>query len=231
MDPDAHPHLRRFADRTRVAMLANGWDIADDGPAHGDSIFLGSFQQSVAPDFLGTVEFILESGPIVLGAEVWPPGQVHRTRRFEALVGGELGVRHLPTAQLLQILDAHCEADISLDIEEAFEADGLSLPMMTDPPSVDEAAGVLVEAVVRHALPFARAHANVDAMLRFLRDGGQTTRDDMFEAMFVPVLLAASDRRPEARAALDTYRRRNNPGTDEEREYAVFGDRLTSWLG
>jgi hypothetical protein len=50
----------------------------------------------------------------------------------------------------------------------------------------------LVDAVDTLALPFAREHADVRRMVQFVIDGGQTTRTETFEHIFVPTLLAAS---------------------------------------
>jgi hypothetical protein len=67
-------------------------------------------------------------------------------------------------------------------------------------------------------------------MVQFVRGGGQSTRDERFEYIFVPTLLAASGRSPEARAAIADYQKRIPPGSDEEKEYSRFRDRLSGWL-
>lgn len=227
---DARQVLARFAESARRGLLSNGWEVGPQDPATGDSIFLGNFQRPVAPDFVATVQFILESGPMLYGAELRPTRGVVDVRRVWASVGGELGVRHLPTERLLTVLHVECEADVSLDLAEIFEDRGDELPTFSDEATADAASGVLVDAVTVHALPSARAHADVDRMLEFVRGGGQTTRSETWEYMFVPTLLAASGRRAEARAALAEYQERVPPGSDEEMEYSGFRDRLSGWL-
>ncbi len=68
-------------------------------------------------------------------------------------------------------------------------------------------------------------------MIQFVTAGGQTTRTETFEHIFVPTLLAASGRGAEALAALSNYERRNASGTREEEDYSTFRDRLSGWLG
>jgi hypothetical protein len=58
---------------------------------------------------------------------------------------------------------------------------------------------------------------------------GPTTRDDMFEYLFVPALLAATGRTAEAHAALEDYHTRTKRGP-EQKEYSAFRDRLNDWL-
>jgi hypothetical protein len=77
---------------------------------------------------------------------------------------------------------------------------------------------------------FARDHADIDKVVAFLASGGQNSRDREFEYIFVPVLLAASGRHAEARAALADYRQRPKTDPAEDAPYASFADRLTSWL-
>jgi hypothetical protein len=231
IEADAWPLPGRFAERACAAMLAAGWEVGGDGPADGRSIFLGDFQQPITAEFLASVQFILEGGPTVCGVELELVARVAEGRRFRASVGGEIGVRHLPTERLLQTLQMRCEADVSLEIADIFEADRRTLPTMTDEASVDGAARVLVAAVMAHALPFARAHASVDAMVEFVTRGRQINRGQTFEYIFVPTVFAASGRATEARAALSAYRDRVKPGTEEDAEYTGFSDRLTRWLG
>ena len=128
-----------FAERARDAMLADGWGLGPEGPATGDSIFLGSFQRGVAPEFDATVQLVLESGPTIGGMELRPAQSVVRTGRVAASVGGELGVRHVPTERLLAALQVPCEADTSLDMAEIFEAQGNELPFFTDDATADVA--------------------------------------------------------------------------------------------
>jgi hypothetical protein len=225
---DGRSVLARFAERARDALLADGWALGPDGPSAADSIFLGSFQQPVAPDFVATVQLILESGPFIVELDVRPTRGVVRTHRVSASVGGELGVRHLPTGRLLGALGISCEADISLDLAEILQDRGEELPSFTDEAGADAASALVVDLVAAQALPFAREHADVDRMLQFVRDGRQITRVDMFEYLFVPTLLAVSGRTGEARAALSDYGARIRPDDDEE--YSKFRDRLNGWL-
>jgi hypothetical protein len=180
-------------------------------------VFLGSFIKPSAPDFVATVEFILESGPKVYGF----PGR----DRLHAEIGGEFGVRHLPTAERLRALAVRCETNISLEIEDLFEANGLALPAIEDDDSADEAASKLADASTRYGKPFARDHSSLDAMIMFVQDGGQTTRDEMFEAIFVPVAMSAGGRDADARAAIDRYRSTLSHA-DERHEYEAFVSRF-----
>lgn len=224
VDPGGQSLLERFSSRAQTALLDDRWEIGREDPAREGSIFLGDFQKPLVPDFVATVEFILESGPMVRGFV-----GAQRTSHVAAVVGGEFGVRHLPTAELLKALGVRCETNISLDIEEVFEAAGLSLPVIHDERSAEDAARVLVEAVGTYGVPFADKHSTVETMLRFVEEGGQTTRDDMFEAFFVPTMLAASGRSPEAEAALASYRPRLTHDEEQE-EFVDFADRLTALL-
>jgi len=224
ISPGGESPLEGFASRARTALLAEGWQISREDPGDDGSIFVGDFQKPLVADFVATVELVLENGPIVqsfVGAR--------RTSHFRVVVGGEFGVRHQPTADLLTALEVHCETNISLDIEEVFDAAGLSLPVITDEHTTEDAARVLVDAVNQYGVPFAAEHATVDTMLRFVSEGGQTTRDDMFEALFIPTLLAASGRSSEAKAALESYRARATHDA-EQKQFGVFADRLTARL-
>lgn len=221
--------LERFIERTAEAMLARGWEVDPAEVPDAKSAFLGTFRQSVGADWLATVEFMLESGPTTHGIEVGLSGP-RSSHEFRAVVGGELGIRHLPTERLLSALDARCEADISLDLEDIFEDAGKDLPTMTDPQSVDRASEELVTVADAHAKPFARQHADVDAVIAFIADGEQANRDREFEYLFVPALLASSGRHAEARAALADFRRRPKSGPADEQEYDRFAHRLSAWL-
>jgi hypothetical protein len=220
--------LGRFIARTAPAMADRGWQVDPTAPPDG-TVFLGSFQQAVDGDWLATVDFILESGPTHLGAELTLAG-LRQVERFQATVGGELGVRHLPTARLIRLLDVLCETNVSRELDDIAEEEGLKLPTMIDADSVDEASRTLVRLVDAHAMRFARDHADIDKVVAFLASGGQNSRDREFEYIFVPTLLAASGRHSEARAALADYRQRPKTDPAEDATYASFADKLTSWL-
>jgi len=209
-------------------MTNRGWEVSGAVP-DGSSVFFGDYRQAIAAEFLATVEFLLESGPFSYGVELWPSGP-RRVVELRACVGGELGLRHLPTERLLCLLNVRCEADISRDLADIAEAEGTALPMITDAQSAAQAPQMLVELVDAHALVFAREHASVEAMLAFIADGGQSNRTVEFEYMFVPALLAASGRHDEARAALIDFGQRTKSYPDEDAEYRRFGDDLSSWL-
>jgi len=229
-DPAKSVLLERFIAGTAEAMIDLGWEV-DPAYEPGDMpIFLGTFVRSFeADDWLATVEFILESGPSSHRVELGLAG-LRSTQRFRATVGGEVGIRHLPTERLLRTIDVRCESGISRDLEEVLEGEGSELPTMTDAQSVDEASQILVAFVDAYTMPFARQHADVDAVIEFITDGEQTTRDQEFGYMFVPALLAASGRHAEARTALADFLRRPKPGPADEEEYARFAARLYSWL-
>jgi hypothetical protein len=228
MTTDQDALLGRFIARTAAAMTERGWQVDPTAPPDG-TVFLGGFQQAVDGDWLATVDFILESGPTHLGAKLTLAG-LRQVERFQATVGGELGVRHLPSARLLRLLDTLCETNVSRELYDVAEEEGLELPTMTDADSVDEASRTLVGLIDAHAMRFARDHADVDKVVAFLAGGGQNNRDREFEYIFVPVLLAASGRHAEARAALAEYRRRPKTDPAEEAPYTHFADELTSWL-
>jgi len=200
MTTDQDALLGRFITRTADAMTERGWQVDPTAPPDG-TVCLGSFQQAVDGDWLATVDFILESGPTHLGTKLTLAG-LRQAKRFQATVGGELGVRHLPTARLLRLLDAICETNVSRELDDIAEEEGLELPAMIDADSVDEASRTLVRLVDAHAMRFARDHADIDEVVAFLASGGQNSRDREFEYIFVPTLLAASGRHAEARAAL-----------------------------
>lgn len=222
--------LDRFIAGTTEAMVKLGWEVDPAWLPDASSMFLGTFRRSVAADdWLATVEFAVESGPTIYGLELRLTG-VRKTDRFEAVVGGEIGVRHLPTERLLRALDARCEATITRDLEDIFASYGDELPTMTDAQSVDHASQKLVAAADAYAMPFAREHADVDAVIAFITNGELTNRDPESGYMLVPALLAASGREAEARAALAAYRRRPQSGPSDEEDYARFAAQLSSWL-
>jgi hypothetical protein len=220
--------LERFMTRTADAMVARAWEVDPETVADADSIFVGTFRRPVGEDWLATVEFIREGGSTT-GLELRLTS-IRPFESFEATVGGYLGVRHIPTQRLLRALDVACESDIALDLEDVFEEDGNELPKFTDETSADRAAQELVAAVDAHAMPFANAHADIDAVIEFIADGGQTDRSPEFEYLFVPALLASAGRYAAARAALAEYEHRPKSGPADEREHARFAAALSSWL-
>jgi hypothetical protein len=221
--------LGRFIACTAEAMVDRGWEVDANDPPDADSIFLGTFRQSIGAEWLATVEFILESGPIIYGVEFHLSGP-RKVNTFSATVGGELGVRHLPTERLLRALDVRAEVDISLELADIFEEAGNELPAMTDAQSVDRASRVLVAVVDAHAMPFARQHADVDAVIAFIADGRQISRTPQAGYMLVPALLAASGRHDEARAALAEFHQAPKSDPDDDERYAQFADQLSKWL-
>ncbi len=95
------------------------------------------------------------------------------------------------------------------------------MPVIEDDRSAGSAASKLADATTRYGEAFARTHSSVDSMIRFVQDGGQTTRDDLFGAMFVPVAMSVGGRDADAREAIDRYRCAfTRP--DERREYEEF---------
>lgn len=213
----ATAELERFSVRVGELLLRDGWVVDDHGPDVDGTVFFGSFAMPTLPGFEATVEFILESGPRAFSAA--------GPNRFHAVVGGEFGVRHLETAERLRALGLGGDTNISLDIEEVFEEQGLALPEIADQRTADDAAAILADAANRCGLPFAREYSTLDAMIRFVQDGGQTTRHMTFEAMFVPVAMSASGRTADAAEAIDRYRSRMSRDEDR-REYEAFTARL-----
>jgi hypothetical protein len=69
-----------------------------------------------------------------------------------------------------------------------------------------------------------------NALDQFVTEGRGTSVES-FEHIFVPALLAASGRTAEARAALVEYQKRITPGSEEEKGYSMFRDRLSGSLG
>jgi hypothetical protein len=207
--------LERFSARSRELLIRDGWMVDEDGPSYDGNVFLGSFVKPTSPDFVATIEFILESGPAVHG---FPGGN-----RLRAVVGGEFGVRHLPTATRLRGLNARlgCDTNISLDIQDLFDDRGLDLPTIEDDRSADEAASRLADASARYGEPFAREHSSLDAMITFVEAGRQTTRDELFQAIFVPVAMSAGGRDAEAREAVARYQS-GLTHDDDRRQYQTF---------
>jgi hypothetical protein len=221
--------FERFVAGTTEAMVGLGWEVDRAWMPDAGSIFLGTFSRSVgSDDWLATVEFMLESGPID-GVELRLTG-VRKTHRFRATVGGEIGIRHLPTERLFRALDTSCEATITRDLEAIFGNLGDGLPTITNAQSVEQASRTLVAVADAHAMPFAHQHADVDAVTAFIANGEQANRDREFEYMFVPALLAASGRHTAARTALADYSRRPKSGPRDDDDYARFDARLSSWL-
>jgi hypothetical protein len=215
--------LTRFVEQTAAAMSGLGWTADPTLPADPGSIFLGTFRQPVREHFAATVEFTLESGLT---------GGVIGTRRLEqprVRIGGEIGVRHVPTEQLIRQLKLISEVDISLDLSDVFNEAGKNLPVVRDEVSADQASATLVAAAPPLAVTFAREHASVDAMLNFIL-AGAFNRDEMFECEFLPALLAGSGRLPEARQALTHYRQLPKRDADEAATYDRFADQLLRWL-
>ena len=66
-----------------VGHQSDGWELGPQGPATGESIYLGSFQRSIAADVVAVVEFILESGPRRSGGRVSQSGTLVVSSRFE----------------------------------------------------------------------------------------------------------------------------------------------------
>lgn len=76
---------------------------------------------------------------------------LRHVHRFEAPIGGELGLRHLPTARLLNALDVRSESNMTLDLSDIFADEGRELPVMTDARTVDEARRALVAGLLQLA--------------------------------------------------------------------------------
>jgi hypothetical protein len=222
--------LERFVEEAARAMVARGWEADPERHSGADSIFLGVFRQPIGAQWLATVEFICEGGPVTDRIELGLT-RVRSSERLSAIIGGELGLRHAPTARLLSDLDVVCEAHIMRDLEDVLEDDeGGKRPVISDDASAGRASEELVAVVDAHALQFARRYADVDRVLAFIAEGEQTSRDPEFEYVFVPALLAASGRCDDARAALRDYRERPKSSPAEEEQYQRFADDLGAWI-
>lgn len=221
---DPIPELERFSARARELLTQNGWSVDEDGPGTDGRLFLGSFAKPTVPDFVATIEFILESGPTVSGFS----GLKRFQHVLEAVVGGEFGVRHLPTAARLQGLSIRMGSDtnVSVDIEELFADRGLELPTIVDDRSADEAALRLVDASARYGEPFAWEHSSVEAMISFIDEGRQTTRGELFQAIFVPVAMSAAGREADARHAATRYQSALTHDDDRRQYQTVIQEML-----
>jgi hypothetical protein len=227
--PDAgRAVLERFIRTTADAMVARGWEVDPETVPDADSIFVGTFRRPVGEDWLATVEFIREGGPKA-GFELRLTG-IRHFESFAETIGGYLGLRHIPTQRLLRALDVACESDIALDLEDVFDKDDTELPKFSDEATADRASQELVAAVDAHAMPLANEHADIDAVIEFIADGGQTDRSPEFEYLFVPALLASTGRYASARAALAEFEGRPKSGPPDDAEYTRFAAALSSWL-
>jgi hypothetical protein len=83
--------------------------------------------------------------------------------------------------------------------------------------SADRAAEALCDAVVRIGEPFAHDHADLRAMIHFVETGRQTTRTELFQAIFVPVALMATGQDAEARDALAQFAQTLRHDQDRQR--------------
>ncbi|MEA2212305.1 MAG: hypothetical protein QOF83_2253 [Solirubrobacteraceae bacterium] len=215
--------VARFIEQTAGAMSSLGWMVEPGPPADPGSMFLGTFRRAIAEHFAATVEFTLESS--LTGGFIG----MRRLERPRLTIGGEIGVRHIPTEQLIRQLKLSSEVDITLDLADVFAETGQQLPVVRDDVSADRASATLVAAAAPHAVAFAHAHSNVEAMLSFIL-AGAANRDEMFECEFVPALLAGSGRLHEARQAVARYRQRPKRDADEKAMYDRFTDQLLHWL-
>jgi hypothetical protein len=224
-----HKHelnLRAFADELRDVMLGDGWSATppSGGPATGFPTILGDFSQAVVPDFEATVEFVLESLPVVSFGRA-PAGV-----SAGLSVGGEIGIRHLPTQQLLMKLGEAADAgSVTRDLEEIYDDNDQALPTIASSSEAALVAQRLACTAAGEALKFARGHADVDALLSYIRSDGIWTRVLVFEATLVPALLATAGRDSDARAAITQYRSRL--AGSEASEYEQIADRLLVGLG
>lgn len=226
--------LDRFSERAAEVMRSTGWTATPrcDPPEHGLSQFLGDFEQNVASGFVATVEFMLWSGPVVSSSQLHPFKGILHSENVSASVGGSLGLRNTATEKLLNELGTRCNPDITLEIADLLDAEGRELPVISNESSIDDTVTVLIDVIDKHALPFARSHASVDAMAQFVRSGGQTSRIESFEYFFVPSLFAANGRRTEALEALASYApcAHSDSQLFWPDEFTTFAQQLTAWL-
>ena len=199
---DRIPALERFSARSCELLMRDGWTVDEDGPANDGCVFLGSFAKPTAPDFVATVEFILESGPTVLLC--WPPSLPGCSPSGRRGRGWRQASSNCETPPRVSVRMG-CETNVSLDIKELFYERGVELPTIVDDRSADEAACRLVEATARYGEPFAREYSSLDAMIRFVEAGRQTTREELFQAIFVAVAMSVAGRDADARAAAARY--------------------------
>ncbi len=214
--------LAVFVAQTARRMADRGWELDPAAAPDPSSIFLGSFRRPVAPDFVATVEFMLES-TLAGGFDGFRRLTTPRVR-----VGVAVGVRHLPTERLIHQLDWHGEVDISRELADIVGDE--PAPPITDEETADRASLTLVELVEAHAMTFATAHASIDAMVAFIAGGEQLDRDEEFACEFVPALLAASGNTDRARVAVAGFRARPRPDPASATRYGRFADLLLGWI-
>jgi hypothetical protein len=225
-DHSHEPTLRAFADELREVMLGDGWraDPTSSGSATGLPAILGAFSQAVAPDYEATVEFMLEGLPVVSFGSA-PAGV-----SAGLSVGGEIGIRHLPTQQLLMELGEAADAGtVTRDLEEIYDDNDQALPTIASSSETALVARQLACTAAGEALTFARGHADIDALLSYIRRDGISTRSLVFEATLVPGLLATAGRASDARAATTQFRSRL--AGPEAGEYEQIAGRLLARLG
>jgi hypothetical protein len=225
-DHNHEPTLRAFADELRDVMLRDGWsaDPTSSGSATGFPTILERYSKAVTPGYEATVEFMLESLPVVsFGCA--PAGV-----SAGLSVGGEIGIRHLPTQQLLMELGEAADAgSVTRDLEEIYGDNDQALPTIASPSETALVARQLACTAAGEALTFARGHADIDALLSHIRSDGISTRLLVFEATLVPGLLATAGRISDSRAATTQYRSRL--AGPEAAEYEPIAGRLLARLG
>jgi hypothetical protein len=226
--------LDRFAAAAAHDMLGRGWQHqTGHASTRARSIFLGDFEQPIAPDWVATVEFMNEGGGVGHTLSLGFTG-IRRTRESRAVVGGQVGLRHVPTAALLRtLLDITSGAHISRDLGDIVARLGRHLPAITDEATADAAARELVPVADAHAVEFGRTHATVDDIVAFLRRGDDTSWAYTPERVLVPAILAAADRHDDALAAIAEYRRRprrRDEDDDQLAQFEAFAQRLVEWL-
>jgi hypothetical protein len=220
------PTVRAFADELRDVMLGDGWrvDPTSSGSATGSPAILGAYSQPVAAGYEATVEFMLESLPVV------SLGRAPSGVSAGLSVGGEIGIRHLPTQQLLMELGEAADAgSVTRDLEEIYDDNDQALPTIASPSEAALVARQLACTAAGEALTFARGHADIDALLSYIRSDGISTRLLVFEATLVPSLLATAGRVSDARAAITHYRSRL--AGPEAGGYEQIAGRLLARLG
>jgi hypothetical protein len=210
-DHNHEPTLRAFADELRDVMLRDGWsaDPTSSGSATGFPTILERYSKAVTPGYEATVEFMLESLPVVsFGCA--PAGV-----SAGLSVGGEIGIRHLPTQQLLMELGEAADAgSVTRDLEEIYGDNDQALPTIASPSERALVARQLACTAAGEALTFARGHADIDALLSHIRSDGISTRSScsrprLSRAFWPPPAVSATHApRPRSTEAASPAQRR-----------------------
>jgi len=201
-------------DELRARLRPAGWveDPAyDTEPGSGD---VGAFRYPLRDEFAATAQF---------RRTLSPRSQID----WFLEVSGEVGVSYLPAYRLWPVVGEYERAELEIDVGTLLGRsyrDGVAA--MRGPDDVPAAADALAGPVLGAAVPWAERHASVDAILEETRAHPPSLH---WELQLVPVMLAASGRHREARAALAGYLALGGEEVDT-RQIRGFSYQLRRWL-